>query len=99
MNLNEEQRQIVIDGSKYRFNAAKIAVLLKMPFKVVNDALNDRTSEIYALHAYGRASFLLETCRELEKKSNAGDRQATKELLRTTDKIIERQAIDEYFGD
>ena len=98
LTLSEDQKQICIDASKYRYNAAKIAVLLKLPVKVVNDALNDPESEIYALHAYGEASFLLETCRALEKKANEGDRQAAKELLRITDKIIERQMIDKFLN-
>ncbi len=98
MNLTDKQKEIIIDAGKFGFDAKKIALLIDLEEKEVIEALQDSNTDIFNCYQKGNAAFLLDACRQLEIKANAGDRQAVKELIKLTNEIKSRQLKNELFG-
>jgi len=98
-NLTKKEKQNVLDAGKFGFDKNKLAAILNMQKSEVSKALNDPESEVSQIFSRGREISLLEVCQGLEKKAKEGDRKAAETLLEVKKHIIERHAIDEYFGD
>jgi len=97
--LTDEERKNVIDAGKFGFSKNKLAAILAMPKSEVNKALDDPESEISRIYKQGKEISLLEVCQALEKKALEGDSKAAERLIEVKNDIIERHAIDEYFGE
>lgn len=97
--LTEEEKQNILDAGKFGFGKSKLAAILDMPKYEIRKALDDPESEISQTFTRGREISLLEICQALEKEAKKGDRKAAETLLEIKKHIIERHAIDEYFGD
>lgn len=99
IELDETQKQNLLDAGKFGFSKNKLAAILNMPKNEVKKALDDPNSEISKFFIRGREISLLNVCQSLEKMALDGNRKAAETLLEYKKHIIERHAIDDYFGE
>lgn len=97
-HLNDEQRKIIRDAGKFRFDYKNLALLLDMPADEILKELDNPESEFSKLSKAGRAHFMLEAFRALEKKANKGDRLAAKTLMKLTNELEIRNMQDDFLG-
>jgi len=98
MSLTEEQKQMCIDAGKYGFDAKKLSALIILSDQEVKDALYDPSSEIYKFYSQGKALFMVEPFKALEREANKGNAKAAKALMELKKELIVQQMTDEFLG-
>jgi GDP-D-mannose dehydratase len=98
MNLTDEQKQMCIDAGKFGFNTKQLSGLLLMTVQEVKDNLENPLSEIYKHYSKGKALFMLEPFRELERQANMGNVKAAKALIELKNKQEVDQMVNDFLG-
>lgn len=98
MNLADEQKQHCIDAGKYGFDAKKLSALLMLPENEVKDSLNDSSSEIFKHYKHGKAVFMVEPFKALEREASKGNFKAAKALIELKKELEVQQMTDEFLG-
>jgi hypothetical protein len=98
MNLNDEQKQYCIDAGKFGFDAKKLSGLLLLSAQEVKDALNEPSDEICKYYSKGKAEFMIEPFKALEREANKGNVKAAKALMELRKELTVQQMTDDFLG-
>lgn len=98
MNLTDEQKQYCIDAGKYGFDAKKLSGLILLSDTEVKDALNNPSSEICKYYTKGKAEFMIEPFKALERDASKGNIKAAKALMELKNKLEVDQMADDFLG-
>ena len=99
MSLTDEQKKHCIDAGKFDINTKNLAFLIELPEQEVKEALSDTTSEIYKYHSKGKALFMVEPFKALEREANKGSAKAATALLELKKELRVQQMINDYLGE